>query len=402
MRRELVAPIAPLQRAVGNRAMGRLVQRACCAACAAREETAAERRPSRMHPKLTVSQPRDSYEREADEVASRLVGKGDPARAGGSGGGGSLQRAAAEGASGAGSGEAPAQVAAVLGQGGGEPLDAATRAFFEPRFGHDFGQVRVHTGARGAASAAAVNALAYTVGHHIVFAPGQFAPGTAAGRALLAHELTHVVQQGLPRSLSPHAAPGEGDPARGAPEQAFERAAARPGLDSVASVEAQVQRQTVPGLPPRFQRGCDDLLAEIIARVIELKERAQALIDNPFNLPPTGPMSVAGHQQQFANKQVNLRQLLNDWNTNNCGGPGGPRLPADAWSWATRSVPSPAPSRAPRVVTEPRREPIVTPGRVGAAVGIGVGLYVAYRVIRMLPSLLPPLWWTIPANVAVP
>ena len=77
----------------------------------------------------------------------------------------------------------------------GEPLDAATRAFFEPRFGHDFSQVRVHSDARGAESARAVNALAYTVGNEIVFADGRFSPRTDEGRQLLAHELTHTIQQ---------------------------------------------------------------------------------------------------------------------------------------------------------------------------------------------------------------
>ncbi len=77
----------------------------------------------------------------------------------------------------------------------GEPLDAATRAFFEPRFGHDFSQVRVHSDARGAESARAVNALAYTVGREIVFAGGRFSPRTNEGRRLLAHELTHTIQQ---------------------------------------------------------------------------------------------------------------------------------------------------------------------------------------------------------------
>src|SRR5207302_6062309 len=73
----------------------------------------------------------------------------------------------------------------------GQPLDAGTRAFMEPRFGHDFGQVRVHTDARAAESARAVNALAYTVGQDVVFGAAQYAPETAAGRRLLAHELTH-------------------------------------------------------------------------------------------------------------------------------------------------------------------------------------------------------------------
>jgi hypothetical protein len=77
----------------------------------------------------------------------------------------------------------------------GQPLDTATRQFFEPRFGRDFSQVRVHTNARAAESARAVNALAYTVGRDIVFGAGQFVSRSSADRRLLAHELTHVIQQ---------------------------------------------------------------------------------------------------------------------------------------------------------------------------------------------------------------
>ena len=79
----------------------------------------------------------------------------------------------------------------------GQPLDPATRAFMEPRFGHDFGAVRVHTDARAAQSAQSVNALAYTVGRDLVFDAGQYAPHTREGKSLMAHELTHVVQQGV-------------------------------------------------------------------------------------------------------------------------------------------------------------------------------------------------------------
>lgn len=78
----------------------------------------------------------------------------------------------------------------------GHPLDAATRAFFEPRFGHDFSKVRLHTGSQAAESTNAVQARAYTVGREIVFGVNEYKPGTAAGSAVLAHELTHVVQQG--------------------------------------------------------------------------------------------------------------------------------------------------------------------------------------------------------------
>lgn len=91
---------------------------------------------------------------------------------------------------------------------GGAPLPAATRAFFEPRFGHDFSRVRVHTDARASESARSVRALAYTVGQDIVFREQQYAPATAVGKQLLAHELAHVVQQtpGLRRAAIPGAA----------------------------------------------------------------------------------------------------------------------------------------------------------------------------------------------------
>lgn len=77
----------------------------------------------------------------------------------------------------------------------GQPLDPSTRAFFEPCFGHDFSQVRVHTDAKAADSARAVNALAYTVGRDVVFGLGMYKPETALGKQLLTHELTHVLQQ---------------------------------------------------------------------------------------------------------------------------------------------------------------------------------------------------------------
>lgn len=77
----------------------------------------------------------------------------------------------------------------------GRSLDPATRTAMEARLGHDFSQVRVHADARAAESARAVNARAYTVGRDVVFGAGQYAPGTRDGEILLAHELTHVLQQ---------------------------------------------------------------------------------------------------------------------------------------------------------------------------------------------------------------
>lgn len=77
----------------------------------------------------------------------------------------------------------------------GQPLDARTLAFMESRFGHSFGHVRVHTGELAGASARAISSRAYTFGRDIAFATGQYAPASPTGRRLLAHELTHVIQQ---------------------------------------------------------------------------------------------------------------------------------------------------------------------------------------------------------------
>ena len=87
----------------------------------------------------------------------------------------------------------------------GQPLDSATRGSMEARFGHDFGRVRIHADGKADASARAVGASAYAVGPHIVFARGQYAPATRTGEMVLAHELTHVLQQPAPWANGPRA-----------------------------------------------------------------------------------------------------------------------------------------------------------------------------------------------------
>jgi hypothetical protein len=159
--------------------------------------------------KLTINEPGDEYEQEADRVAEQVMRMPDPGatnEAAISRQGHRVQRMCTEckeeaiQAKGA-SGNAPPQAVpdaqspiSVMGS-GSKPLPESVRSFFEPRFGYDFGQVRVHTDARAAESARAVNALAYTVGRDVVFGAGQYAPETAKGKNLLAHELTHVVHQ---------------------------------------------------------------------------------------------------------------------------------------------------------------------------------------------------------------
>jgi len=99
-----------------------------------------------------------------------------------------------------GPGLAPSIVHEVLSS-PGRPLEPETRSFMEARLGHDFSRVRVHADPRAAESARAVGALAYTVGSHVAFGHRRYAPGSPAGRQLLAHELAHVVQQGARSSL---------------------------------------------------------------------------------------------------------------------------------------------------------------------------------------------------------
>jgi hypothetical protein len=106
-----------------------------------------------------------------------------------------LQRTAGNAAVGTLVDEQPSPVHAVINSGGGTALDARTRADMESRFGHDFGDVRVHTDDAAHRSARSVNALAYTVGPNIVFQRDRYDPASDTGRRMLAHELTHVVQQ---------------------------------------------------------------------------------------------------------------------------------------------------------------------------------------------------------------
>ncbi len=132
----------------------------------------------------------------------------------------------------------------------GQPLDHATRAFFEPRFGHDFSSVRIHSDAAAAQSARMVNARAYTAGSNIVFESGQYDPVSSTGRSLLAHELTHVVQQG--RGAVESQSAGEGL-TLGEPGDAWEQQAELAGRnlgvshhDTLATPDGSLRLQRAP------------------------------------------------------------------------------------------------------------------------------------------------------------
>ena len=143
-----------------------------------------------LQTKLAISEPGDIYEREADRVADQVMAA--PAHSGVSGTPPRIQRFAAQS-----NGQmdvAPASVDGVLAS-SGRPLDTTLRQDMESRFSYDFSRVRVHSEAAAEQSAHEVNAHAYTVGHNIVFGAGQYAPESTPGRQLMAHELTHVIQQ---------------------------------------------------------------------------------------------------------------------------------------------------------------------------------------------------------------
>lgn len=146
---------------------------------------------------------------------------------------------------------APASVQDVL-RSPGRPLDAGTRGYMEPRFGHSFADVRVHTDTRADESARAMSAVAYTVGRDMVFGAGAYQPGTASGRRLLAHELAHVVQQrgsgtpgGPPRVDSTPALEHEASRAA----DAVSRAGPGEQVVVAGSSGPAVQRQSSPSSP---------------------------------------------------------------------------------------------------------------------------------------------------------
>jgi RHS repeat-associated protein len=142
---------------------------------------------------------------------------------------------------------------------------------------------------------------------------------------------------------------------------------------------------------PISSMNCNELRDRIAERLDELHKRYQDLREDVQNLPPTGTMSIEGHQQQFRAKQANLRELLEAYDKQNCGG----GLPCDAWKWAT--MPAPEPAGVPGQVI--KMDTLNVSAKTAAAIGGG---YLFYRGIRMLPSLIPPLWPTIPANAICP
>ena len=202
-----VHPVLQLQRTIGNQGVLRLLESqriqpkcACgssCPRCRRNLESVgdtrvsgpqSDRRATRTA-NLKVSEPGDKYEQEGDRVADQVMRMPDSqVQRQEEGGSGPTQRPTRD------------MPAASSSGGTGQPLPESVRSYFEPRFGHDFSKVRVHTDAEAADSAREIGARAYTVGPNVVLGEGQYAPKTGQGRRLLAHELAHVVQRGYAAS----------------------------------------------------------------------------------------------------------------------------------------------------------------------------------------------------------
>ncbi|MBO9150680.1 DUF4157 domain-containing protein [Chitinophaga sp. GCM10012297] len=175
--------------------------------------------PPFFQPKLTINEPGDMHEKEADAMADQVMRMPDPQPSFFGNASPGIQRKCAaceqeekeqahrkpltdsispvqrHGAAPAPAVGARTESAINSSRGGGHALPAETRGFMEPRFGRDFGDVRIHADDRAAQLSSTLSARAFTTGNDIFFNKGQFAPGSTSGRQLLAHELTHVVQQ---------------------------------------------------------------------------------------------------------------------------------------------------------------------------------------------------------------
>lgn len=179
------------ERSSGSNVQG-FLQRSC--ACGTHklggEQCADCSKKQSVQTKLHVNEPGDVYEQQADRIADQVLAASPPARVNVA-----VPRVQRfTGQTTAGLNDAPASVDHVLAN-PGRPLNPVLRQDMSQRFGYDFSRVRVHSDTAAAESARELKARAYTVGTRIVFGSGQFVPSTHEGRRLIAHELTHVMQQ---------------------------------------------------------------------------------------------------------------------------------------------------------------------------------------------------------------
>ena len=186
----------------------------------------------------------------------------------------------------------------------GRPLDESSRAAMEPLFEHDFSNVRVHTGSAAAASASAVNARAYTLGRHIFFRDGQYAPHTVPGRRLLAHELTHVVQQDRARSA------GAARPASevSTPDVPAEREAGVAAEQVAAGRRAQVRAE-----PASLIHRDGEELPAFLGYSSATGETTRLPVSAPPAPNPIAQLNALELRQTVSERRIQMLQMDNRW-----------------------------------------------------------------------------------------
>ena len=230
---------------------------------------------SRIQPKLKVNPPKDRYEQQADRMADDVLRQQTPEKS----------EVVAENTlqTKAGSNQPITvspnfqhRVSAL--QGGGQPLPPTERAFFEPRFASDFSQVRIHNDSQAAKAARAINAHAFTSGRDIVFGGGEYRPGTTEGKRLLAHELTHVVQQ---------------------------RNTFNSGMNSAETV--QRDDITLMSITPEYARGLSD--GDLDEQIQVLIEQVQSIEPMSISAPEGEEVFRPGSEGEYEAARANLAVL---------------------------------------------------------------------------------------------
>ncbi len=258
--------------------------------------------PATIRRKLALNAPGDACEQEAGRIAEQVLTSS--ARPFFSGTPSQMQRFSGKPAI------APASVGQTLAS-PGSPLESAVRKDMEQRFGFDFGRVRVHSGAAAEQSARDVNAHAYTVGQDLVFGAGQFSTETAQGKRLLAHELTHVVQQ-------------------------------------AGAVSRSVQRQKGPAIQQESQPGepattssADDLSEDLLAKANEFNQKvaqnSKKSGDKYVAVDPAKPSPQTIHLAQFFLKVGLIRPRRRTFITQK-----GVAVPEDGWDAYVKENPKDA------------------------------------------------------------
>ena len=273
--RSAVNPVLDLQRAAGNQAVNQLLG-------SASKQT-----------RLRISQPGEPEEIEAERLSREVGGESD----------GETGQAQTTNTGHPGGAESLA-LDPGTDLGAGQQMDAGAQADMEAQFGHDFSGVRIHSDSRAAASARAVGARAYTVGKDVVFDSGEYAPQTKAGKRLLAHELTHIVQQGMAPRTSSGDAPVVRGPSQGAGGGVLQRQPADPTKPATTST---------PTATPAPQPGPAQLTQAFYDQACNSCQAARSQCYSAFD-PETrqgrpegcgsidGPRPTAGHIHGFARR----------------------------------------------------------------------------------------------------